>query len=42
MRCAISEDITSALESNSSDLDEDGIDNNANNVSHLIGMHQLF
>ena len=42
VRYVISKDIASALESSSSDLDEDGRDNSANKVSHLIGMHQLF
>ena len=36
----ISKDTRSALESSSSDLDEDGRDDSAKKVSHLIGMHQ--
>ena len=34
--------VASALESRNSDLKEDGKDESANNVSHLIEMHQLF
>ena len=34
----ISKDIASASESSSSDSDDDS----ANNISHRIGMHQLF
>ena len=36
-----SKDIACALESSSSDSD-DGKDDRENNVSHFIGMHQLF
>ena len=34
--------LRSALESSSNDLDDDGKDDTTNNVSHFIGMHQLF
>ena len=37
----ISKDISTS-KSNNSDLDEVGKDDSANNISHLIGMHQLF